>query len=563
MKIKLSPTRTWLADTVAKRRSNFKILLLFITAFFIFSCGNPFLDEILNEGKGSSGKDIWLGYTSIEEAMAWLKTQPTGDNATYPITLPLNIFLGDMTAEEGSNWDLLLIALAETGKYVNLDLSECYMVSPYIFDPGENSEGKNLIVTIVYPKQAKTIIPWNSSGKKYTSITDAMAWLRDQSAGDGVANPVTLALKIQLGAMPSDQWDALLNALAQLDPPKYINLDLSECSMATPYEFNPDSYYSGGNNYIVSLVLPKQAQSIADGIPSYSTFYGFNNLTQISGANIKTIGNSAFENCTSLTSVNLPLATSIGDNAFNYCTALTSVSLPKAESIGYSAFYDCPSLTSVDLPKATTIGQYSFLGCTSLTTVSLPAATTIESRAFSNCTALTSVNLPNATSVDEGLFVSCTSLTTISMPKATIVGDEAFMYCDNLREVDLPAVETFFGGSFANCYSLQFLNIPSIRSISQGLFVNTGIQSLIITMGTTPPTLGIEIFYGITSNKPVTVKVPVGATGYSPADIIPFSVSGTDSNVNWGNGFRGMGWTGSAFDGGTLNTYIMLTIESY
>ena len=73
------------------------------------------------------------------------------------------------------------------------------------------------------------------------------------------------------------------------------------------------------------------------------------NLTAIVVPNtVTTIGNWAFNNCTSLTSVSLPAATTIGDNAFAICTSLTSVSLPAAESIGSGAFIYCDTLTSVD-----------------------------------------------------------------------------------------------------------------------------------------------------------------------------------------------------------------------
>ena len=40
--------------------------------------------------------------------------------------------------------------------------------------------------------------------------------------------------------------------------------------------------------------------------------------------------------------------TSIGEEAFEYCSSLTSITIPNSvTSIGYGAFYDCDSLTSV------------------------------------------------------------------------------------------------------------------------------------------------------------------------------------------------------------------------
>jgi hypothetical protein len=64
-------------------------------------------------------------------------------------------------------------------------------------------------------------------------------------------------------------------------------------------------------------------------------------------------------------------------------------------------------------------------------------------------------------------------------------------------------------------------------------------------MGPTAPALGATIFYDVTTNKNVTVKVPANATGYG--------TSPTDATTeNWGNKFRG---------GILVNSRINLTIE--
>jgi hypothetical protein len=68
------------------------------------------------------------------------------------------------------------------------------------------------------------------------------------------------------------------------------------------------------------------------------------------------------------------------------------------------------------------------------------------------------------------------------------------------------------------------------------------------------------MFEGVNLAKTVTVKVPTGATGY--ADSLPATFTGSDTTVNWGNGFRGGGWVGSAFMSARyINSNITLTIE--
>jgi len=116
---------------------------------------------------------------------------------------------------------------------------------------------------------------------------------------------------------------------------------------------------------------------------------------------------------------------------------------------------------------------------------------------------------------------------------------------------------------------LESLNIPAVTQIGREAFSNTGNTTLTITMGASAPKLGTYIFFNSTSleNRTVKVKVPCGATGYSPA-ASPFTgtsvtVSGTDTTENWANGFRSKGWTGSAFldSLGSTDSTITLIIE--
>ena len=57
--------------------------------------------------------------------------------------------------------------------------------------------------------------------------------------------------------------------------------------------------------------------------------------------------------------------TSIGDYAFQYCSSLTSVTIPNSvTSIGSYAFEYCTRLTSVNIPNSvTSIGDGAFQGC--------------------------------------------------------------------------------------------------------------------------------------------------------------------------------------------------------
>ena len=91
---------------------------------------------------------------------------------------------------------------------------------------------------------------------------------------------------------------------------------------------------------------------------------------------VTSIGNWAFNGCSSLTSVVIPEGvTSIGDSAFSDCASLTSIVIPEGVTyIGDSAFSDCASLTSVVIPEGVkSIGARAFFGCRGLTVENAPA----------------------------------------------------------------------------------------------------------------------------------------------------------------------------------------------
>ena len=119
---------------------------------------------------------------------------------------------------------------------------------------------------------------------------------------------------------------------------------------------------------------------------------------------------------------------SIGDYAFDSCTSLTSVSIPDSvTSIGDCAFGSCTSLTSVSIPDSvTSIGDYAFGSCTFLTSVSIPdSVTSIGDRAFSYCKSLTSVSIPNSVAaIGDYAFSDCPNL-TLTVPRNSYAAEYA------------------------------------------------------------------------------------------------------------------------------------------
>jgi hypothetical protein len=144
---------------------------------------------------------------------------------------------------------------------------------------------------------------------------------------------------------------------------------------------------------------------------------------------------------------------------------------------------------------------------------------------------------------------------------ATNIGLAAFAGTA-LSTLSLPEALSIGGQAFRGCTALETLSLPKAASIGQYAFWGTGGQALEITLGAAAPTLGPQMFYDVAVLKSVTVKVPSsGATGYGS---IPAAYTETNSpyTINWGNGFRGGGWNGSAMLSYDVNSNITLRVVS-
>ena len=158
---------------------------------------------------------------------------------------------------------------------------------------------------------------------------------------------------------------------------------------ANPFYYADNLYVNG--ELVTDLVIP-------DGVTTIGNF-AFDNCSSLTsvtiGDSVTTIGVDAFDNCSSLTSVIIgDSVTTIGQSAFSYCTSLTNVTIgDSVTTIGSNAFYNCSSLTNITIGDSVTmIGSYAFYNCSSLTNITIgDSVTTIGQSAFYGCKLLTSV----------------------------------------------------------------------------------------------------------------------------------------------------------------------------
>jgi len=152
------------------------------------------------------------------------------------------------------------------------------------------------------------------------------------------------------------------------------------------------------------IEIPNTVTSIGEG-----AFSNCSSLTSITiPDSVTSIGDWAFEDCDSLRSITVDennttyksidgnLYSKDGKTLIQYAIGKTATSFTIPDtvtSIGEGAFEDCSSLTSVIIPNSvTTIGSDAFYGCDSLTSITIPDSVTfIGMMAFAYCDSLQTI----------------------------------------------------------------------------------------------------------------------------------------------------------------------------
>lgn len=280
------------------------------------------------------------------------------------------------------------------------------------------------------------------------------------------------------------------NNLAGMDKESFRN-----CTSLKEIEFNDTLIGIGGGCFQGCTSLKN-----VSGIPETIGDWVFTDSKKTVGYGF---GDGVFSGCTSLESCTLPKAiTRIPKNTFSGCTVFTTISFNSGtgeniKTIGNSAFNKCTSLLSAKFINATIIEPSAYAGCTKLVTADFPAAVYIggtediddagkiktsdldESTSkikaggssFSGCTALQSVNIPSSQYIFPNTFKGCTALTELKAGKCKIVGNYALDGCSAIKEITLLSNQygnnaptksnTTDGFVFQNCKSAETITIDA------------------------------------------------------------------------------------------------------
>lgn len=181
--------------------------------------------------------------------------------------------------------------------------------------------------------------------------------------------------------------------------------------------------------------------------------------------------------------------TEIGNHAFDYCCNLASIYIPNGITTINIAFFCCENLTNVYIPDSVSyINDFAFAGCSRLEEIDLCNIIGIGQTAFQNCIMLKSVKIKCNTSeisyVSHGAFIDCSSLEDIELLDVNYTSDSAFRCCTNLKTVTIG---------------------DNMKDIGLNTFYDCVNLSNIYCKPTTPPILGTDALYNISSSAKVYV----------------------------------------------------------
>lgn len=299
--------------------------------------------------------------------------------------------------------------------------------------------------------------------------------------------------------------------------------------------------YGSSRVYDVNYSLYKDGRLVIEGAGGFNRYLGPLNgfikdeyLDQAKSLiikNIRWIKSETFKNCKNVTTVTFDQSgsldvESIGDYAFEGCSSLKTIIIPKYVSeMGSKVFQDCTNLESIRISASVSkIGSRMFAGCPNLKSIVVEEGNEkYDSR--ENCNAI----VETATNT----LVCGTENSTIPST-ITAIGNGAFAET-GLKNIVIPeGVTSIELQAFENCQDLESVTLPqSLKKLGYHVFANSGLTSLVIPEGitylpqgtfngcknletVTLPTTLETIEYNAFSNSGLTsIFIPKGVTNIS------------------------------------------------
>ena len=219
--------------------------------------------------------------------------------------------------------------------------------------------------------------------------------------------------------------------------------------------------------------------------------------------------------------------TTIGNDAFNECTSLTTVDLSNAtslEKIGIRAFFKCSQLENIDLSKAVNlkeIGDNAFnsSGVENVTFPQNSQLTEIGSGVFTLCNNLKNIDIPETVTKIGGSAFERTGLTSIKIPASvTNIERFAFIHCGQLKSVTFAPgskLETIGENAFTGCSVLETISCESaLKEKLSGMVDETKVKIIVTHWNVNFVTDANTITELVENNKPVAECTAPTKDGY-------------------------------------------------
>ena len=180
------------------------------------------------------------------------------------------------------------------------------------------------------------------------------------------------SITIPNGVESIGEWALSRTNVTELTIPRSVteieNYAIKQCISLATLNFNADACMNPDSYPIVSPGADSVPLAVIFGnnvvsVPAYMLSCYDKSLSVTLGSKVETIGEHAFEYCTTLTSIGFPgTLTSIGDSAFYGCTSLQSVVIPQSiTGLGQWVFYNCTGLQELTIPgSVVSIGNGAF-----------------------------------------------------------------------------------------------------------------------------------------------------------------------------------------------------------
>ena len=327
--------------------------------------------------------------------------------------------------------------------------------------------------------------------------------------------------------------------------------------------------------------------------------WGYSVKKAIIGEGVLNIDNCAFWECVDLESVQLPSTLkSIGDKAFQYCTSLKEITIPASveemnhpfinceslqgfhvaadnpnycdvngvlmskdqtklyfyplgrpdtsytvpstvQSIEYCSFAHSPMLKTVTIPSTVkTIDENAFMYSNHLEQVSLSTGLErIGTCAFAYCPELKTMTIPGSVEFDyedwhdrdycgASMFYECESLESVVFQEGVTSIPNAFYGAENLKTVSIPSTAESMDESFSSCVKLEAISVANGNAnfcSVNGILFNKDRSELLVYPGgkaadsyripDTVTCIGGNAFSGCTRLKTISIPASVSGVG--------------------------------------------------